>query len=380
MSFTKTNLVNIYFIGSITLIALIGAPLYVCHDGISLFETLLLIFYVAATGLSVTVGYHRLFAHTTYKTNDLIRFILLFFGAASFEQSALAWSSQHRDHHRYVDTENDPYNIKKGFFWAHMGWLFFGKYMFFYSNVDDLTHSKLVMHQARHYPLWCLSAGVVAPVLLGALAGHALGAFILCVCFRIFFVHHSTWCINSVCHTFGKATYDARASARDHWLVAFITFGEGYHNFHHRFPNEYRNGVKWYHWDPSKWIIAFFEKLGFVWDVKRASEFRIWDARVKADNHVAMESLEKFSKNNQVKNLRKRLQEQYVLLRTNLANWEGAFKEYHTLMNACTKPQSLQLQQAFLDKITRSRKSFLRMDRQWRRFIEHQIPALKCVI
>ncbi len=207
---------------------------------------------------------------------------LLFFGAAAFQQSALAWASQHRDHHRYVDTDNDPYNIKKGFFWAHMGWLFFGKYRFYYANAGDLVDSKLVLHQARHYPLWSLTAGVIVPMILGVWAGHALGAFILCVCFRTVFVHHGSWCINSVCHTFGKKTYDARSSARDHWLVALITFGEGYHNFHHRFPNDYRNGIKWYHWDPSKWILFLFEKLGLVWKVKRASESRILEAKLKA--------------------------------------------------------------------------------------------------
>ena len=119
-------------------------------------------------------------------------------------------------------------------------------------------------------------------MILGVWAGHALGAFILCVCFRTVFVHHGSWCINSVCHTFGKKTYDARSSARDHWLVALITFGEGYHNFHHRFPNDYRNGIKWYHWDPSKWILFLFEKLGLVWKVKRASESRILEAKLKA--------------------------------------------------------------------------------------------------
>lgn len=354
MSFTKANLVNIYFIGSITLVALIGTPLYIYHYGISLFEIVFLIFYTVITGLSVTVGYHRLFAHATYKTNDVIRFILLFFGAASFEQSALAWSSQHRDHHRYVDTENDPYNIKKGFFWAHMGWLFFGKYHFFYSNVDDLTKSKLIMHQARYYPLWCLGAGVVLPVLVGALAGHALGAFILVVCLRIFIVYHSTWCINSVCHTFGKATYDAKASARDHWFVAFMTFGEGYHNFHHRFPNDYRNGIRWYHWDPSKWIIGFFEKIGCARDVKRQSEFRIWNARVKADNTAATALLEKFLGNDQVQDLQKSLHGQYGVLRTKLANWERALP----------------------DATAQTKKSFLQMHRQWRHLIEYQIPSL----
>lgn len=275
----KANWFNIVFISANTLIAVIGCPLYIYHYGFPMPVALLTLFFVYATGLSITVGYHRLFAHVTYKANAIVRFILLFMGAAAFQQSALAWSSQHRTHHQHVDSDADPHNIKKGFFWAHMGWLIFGKHEFYYDNVDDLIRDKMLMHQARYYVWWGLASGVVFPVLLGALMGHALGAFLFAVCFRITFVYHSTWCINSVCHMFGTATYDHDSSARDHWLVAIVTLGEGYHNFHHRFPSDYRNGVKWHHFDPSKWIIFILEKIGFVWDVKRISQDRILDAK-----------------------------------------------------------------------------------------------------
>lgn len=282
MTFTKTNLFNIYFIGLVTLIGTVATPTYIFYYGISRSEVILLILFMFLTGFSVTVGYHRLFAHVSYRTNRVIRFLFLFFGAGAFQQSALAWSSQHRDHHRYVDTDADPYNINKGFFWAHMGWLFFGKYHFIYTNVDDLSEDRLVMNQARYYPLWSLTAGVLLPTLIGALAGRALGGFIIGVGFRIFLVHHLTWCINSVCHTFGKRTYDTNITARDNWITSFVTFGEGFHNFHHRFPGDYRNGVKWYHWDPSKWIIFSFEKLGLATKLRRTSELRILEAKLAA--------------------------------------------------------------------------------------------------
>jgi len=278
----KANWFNMIFIGANTLIALIGGPWYVSLYGLSTPVVVLMVFYIYATGLSITVGYHRLFAHVTYKANALVQFLLLFFGAAAFEQSALAWSSQHRSHHQFVDNVGDPHNIKKGFFWAHMGWLIFGRHDFFYDNVPDLVRNKMVMHQARHYALWGLTAGIVVPVLIGALMGHALGAFIFAVCVRITFVYHSTWCINSVCHMFGKPTYDPAASAKDHWLVAIVTLGEGYHSFHHRFPTDYRNGVRWYHFDPSKWIIFTLEKIGFAWDVKRTLKSRVIEARQRA--------------------------------------------------------------------------------------------------
>lgn len=278
----KFNWFNIVFISFTTLVGGIGTPLYVIKNGLRADEIALFVFFCIATGLAITVGYHRLFAHVTYKAHPLIRFLLIFFGSAAFEQSALAWSSQHRDHHRYVDTPSDPYSIKKGFFWAHMGWLILGKYQFHYTNVDDLIRDKLIMHQAKYYVPWAIAAGVVTPVLIGSIWGHALSAFIISVCFRVMLVYHSTWCINSVCHTFGKQTYDKHATARDHWLVAILTFGEGYHNFHHRFPSDYRNGVKWYHWDPSKWTIAFFEKIGLVWDLMRVPPASIERARQSA--------------------------------------------------------------------------------------------------
>lgn len=280
MKLQKFNWFNITFISFTTLVAVIGAPIYILRQGLAIDEIVLFTVFALGTGLGITVGYHRLFAHATYTASRPIQFLLLFFGAAAFEQSALAWSSQHRDHHQFVDTERDPYNIKKGFFWAHMGWLIWGKYQFYYTNVEDLIRNRLVMNQAKYYPLWALAAGVVTPVLIGSLWGHALSGFILSVCLRVTLVYHSTWCINSVCHTFGNRTYDLQGTARDHWLVAFLTFGEGYHNFHHRFPSDYRNGVKWYHVDPSKWIIALWEKLGLVSDVMRVPEDRITRARM----------------------------------------------------------------------------------------------------
>ncbi len=266
---------NIAFFTITTILGVIGTPLYIHRFGLSMPEVLLFVFYMIITPLSITMGYHRLFAHATFKAKPLVRFIILFFGAAAFEQSALKWASQHRDHHRYVDTDLDPYNIKRGFFYAHIGWLIFWKHKTCYENVKDLQKSRLIMHQHQHYRLWAVMSGVLLPIAIGGLTGHWLGALLFSVCTRITLVYHATFCINSFCHMFGQATYDRNSSAKDHWLAALITFGEGYHNFHHRFPYDYRNGVRWYHWDPSKWIIAGLAKLGLVWDLKRAKNARI---------------------------------------------------------------------------------------------------------
>src|SRR3989338_8891242 len=267
-------------------VSIIGVPIYIYAHGITAADVILFGFWSTITGLSMTVGYHRLLAHRAFKAHPFLIFLSLFFGAGAFEESALQWTSQHRDHHKYVDTERDPYNIKQGFFYAHIGWILFHNHAIDYSNVKDLQKNKLIMHQHNHYVLWAVTAGVLLPALIGMLTGHLSFFCLISVVGRITFVHHGTFFINSVCHYFGKATYDIHISAKDHWLVALITNGEGYHSFHHRFPSDYRNGYKWYHWDPSKWLIALLARIGFAQDVKWVSQFSILAARLIAEKEA----------------------------------------------------------------------------------------------
>ena len=215
----QPNLRNIILLGSLLLMTLTALPWYAIRVGISRSEWWLFLGFVIATGLSITVGYHRLFAHRSFQASPLITFLALFFGAGALEQSALTWSSQHRDHHRYVDTERDPYNIKQGFWYAHIGWMLFQRERPTTANVKDLSSDPLIRHQHRFYVLWAMVAGVLLPLAIGALTGHLLGAFLLGVVGRLTLVHHYTWSINSICHTFGKATYDIDAKARDNWFV-----------------------------------------------------------------------------------------------------------------------------------------------------------------
>lgn len=285
----KYNWPILWFFGVTTIIGVVGTPWYIYRYGVSVPELALFLFYMVATGLAITVGYHRLLSHNTYKTNRFIQFTLLFFGAAAFEQSGLTWSSGHRDHHRFVDTDLDPYSIKKGFWYAHIGWMTLWHQKPDYNNVKDLLKDKLVMHQHNHYVLWGFVAGIATPIVIGALIGHALGALILAVGLRLTLVYHATFCINSVCHTFGKPTFDIHATARDHWFVAILTYGEGYHNFHHRFPTDFRNGIRWYHWDPSKWVIIILKKLGLAWDLQTVSDETIRQARLAAEKQLHQE-------------------------------------------------------------------------------------------
>lgn len=156
-----------------------------------------------------------------------------------------------------------------------MGWILFYKHRVNYDNVKDLQKSKLVMNQHYLYSLWSVGAGIVIPMLIGVWIGHPLGAFIMAVSLRLVLVIHSAFFINSWAHMFGTRKYDATISARDNWFGVFLTNGEGYHNFHHKFPNDYRNGIRWYDYDPSKWLIFALSKIGWTWDLKRTPDARI---------------------------------------------------------------------------------------------------------
>jgi len=149
-----------------------------------------------------------------------------------------------------------------------------------YNNVKDLRRTRLVAWQHDHHAWWSVGGGFVLPMVIAWWIGHPLGGFIMAVCLRIIVVLHSSFFINSFAHTFGKQPYSATNSARDNWLAAVLTNGEGFHNFHHRFPGDYRNGWRWYHWDPSKWLIFALSKVGLAWDLRTTSRERIAEATV----------------------------------------------------------------------------------------------------
>jgi stearoyl-CoA desaturase (Delta-9 desaturase) len=194
----------------------------------------------------------------------------------------LLWACEHRAHHKHVDHEDDPYNIREGLFQAHIGWLLFKlKPPPPFNNVIDLQKDRLVMWQHR-YIHWI---GATVAFALPAAIGYAwdgwtaaLGAFLIAGVARVVAVQHCTFCINSLCHYIGKQTYSSKCSARDSWLMSLVTFGEGYHNYHHEFPYDYRNGVKPWQWDPTKWIIWTLSKVGLASKLRRVPALTILGA------------------------------------------------------------------------------------------------------
>lgn len=261
---------SIFFISLITVATLIFCPIYLWQHGLTKAELAFFVFYALASSFSITLGYHRLFSHAAFKAAWPVRLFVLFFGGAAFEKSAIAWSALHRLHHRHTDTDRDPYNIKRGFFYAHVGWILVETPRHDYSNVRDLAQDPMLVHQHQHYKLWSHLSGFVIPFLVGAWIGGWTYAILFPVAARIFLVMNSAFFINSVAHSFGDQPFDPNTSARDHWLGVILTNGEGYHNFHHRFPRDYRNGVRWYHWDPTKWLIWLFSRVGLTSKLNRA--------------------------------------------------------------------------------------------------------------
>lgn len=261
-----------------TSLAALAWPFYAWHFGVTATQVVLAVGYYYATGMAITVGYHRLIAHRTFKAHPIAEALLLVFGAAAWQGSALEWGLDHIQHHSHIDTEADPYNRRRGFWYSHVGWLIRREHGPHQGRIPHfLKNDKLVMFQDRWYlPIAVISSFLVPLALCG------WGGLLLVGAVRIVVVHHTTWFINSWAHTGKQRPYNPDVTAADNWLLAVVAFGEGWHNYHHAFPNDYRNGVSALAWDPSKWMIWTMYKLGIAWDLKRVSPAAMWNRRVEA--------------------------------------------------------------------------------------------------
>lgn len=252
--------------------ALLSCVLYIHTSGFRWADLISFFVMYALTGTAISAGYHRYYSHRAFSCSPAIQFLMLIFGAATLENSALSWVADHRIHHRHTDHEEDPYNIQKGFFWAHMGWIYFKPAVKRdFENVADLKKDRWVAWQHRHYLPIALITGLGIPFLIGLCSGRPWGGVIWGGLLRMVVVHHSTWLINSAAHSVGKKTYSESTSARDSWWLPIFSFGEGYHNYHHAYPTDYRNGAAWYHWDTTKWLIHTLSLAGLTWKLRRCT-------------------------------------------------------------------------------------------------------------
>lgn len=251
--------------------------------------------YYFATGFGITAGYHRYWSHRSYSASLPLRIVLMCLGSGAVQGSARWWARGHRSHHRYTDTDLDPYGAHTGLLWAHVGWMVFkprrrpGPV-----SITDLDNDPVIKFQHKHYVPLMFFFGFIFPAMVGYLWNDFRGAFFYAGICRLVFVHHSTFSINSLAHYLGDASYDRKHSPRDNWITALATVGEGYHNFHHEFPMDYRNAVVWYQYDPTKWFIWAMSQVGLASNLKQFPENEIKKGRLVmqlADAHEAAAKL-----------------------------------------------------------------------------------------
>jgi stearoyl-CoA desaturase (delta-9 desaturase) len=259
---------------------------YSKNFGIGKFEILLTICSYYIFNITVGIGLHRLWSHNSYKTNNFVEAILTLLSAATLQGPVIAWASDHHDHHTYTDTDKDPHSPLKyknkvlGFLWSHMGWMIFNdqknKVLNKYTLVK-LGRNKILMWQLKNYWKIALFMNIVPPLLIGYFLGgdfrHAYAGFLFIGIGRAI-QQQMTFCINSWTHFVGDQQYTS-GTPRDSWGIALFLLGENWHNFHHAFPSDYRNGHKWYHFDVHKWIIFLMSKVALAWDLQLTSPERI---------------------------------------------------------------------------------------------------------
>lgn len=282
----KINWTGALFLTLSPIAAVVFGGIYLYLDGFQWPIWVLAAIMYMLTAMSITGGYHRYFAHKAYECRTWLKWFWALFGAAAFQNSILIWARDHRLHHRHVDSDLDPYSIKKGFWYAHIGWM-----MVVDEKVNqaaepygrDLERDPVVQFQDRHYVLLAILMGLALPTLIGYFLGSAFGGLAIAGFLRIVALHHATFFINSWCHMWGRQTYTDTNSAKDSLIMAVATFGEGYHNYHHIFANDYRNGIRWYHWDPTKWAIKFFSWTGGAHSLRRTPWSQIIKAQMQMD-------------------------------------------------------------------------------------------------
>ncbi|NMH66145.1 fatty acid desaturase [Shewanella salipaludis] len=315
------------FLGTLVLIPWRGMT-----DGYDAVEWLAFIGLAYASGLSITAGYHRLWSHKAYKASAPVRFLFALGGALALQNSALHWASDHRIHHKHVDdNDKDPYSANMGFWYSHIGWMlreYQAQRYHDYKNVRDMQSDKIVMWQHKHYLALALLMNIGLPAFLGWLNGDIISMLLMGGLLRLVVVHHCTFFINSLAHIWGKQPYTDKNTARDNGILALFTYGEGYHNFHHIFENDYRNGIKWWHYDPTKWLIKSLSWLGLAKDLRTSPQERIESARLQmqllhAKNQIA--HLHNYDE------LLERIHAEYELMKTHLLEYYQAKK---TLLEA----------------------------------------------
>ncbi len=310
------------------LITVIAVPWYGIVHGYSAGIWAFFAFFLVANEMSITAGYHRLWAHKAYEAHGLLRVMYLVFGTMALQNSAFVWCSGHRRHHLHVDDdEKDPYSAGRGFWFSHIGWMLrdYKSGEVDLSNIPDLKRDRMLAFQHRYYAPLAIAVNFGLPILVGWAFGDILGAVLLAGVARLVVSHHFTFFINSLAHMWGSRPYTEENTARDNAVLALVTFGEGYHNFHHIFAHDYRNGVRWWQWDPTKWLISACSYVGLASRLKRTPAFQIQRALLATQLSRAQQKLATLPNAHQglthIEQLRNKIAQEYDALAAAVADW-----------------------------------------------------------
>jgi stearoyl-CoA desaturase (delta-9 desaturase) len=315
------NPVNIALFVGLPLAALVLVPAWGVYRGYDSFQWLWALAFLYLNGLSITGGYHRLWAHKSYEASPALKWFFAFWGAGALQNSVLIWASDHRRHHRHVDDNTlDPYSAGRGLWFSHIGWMLrhYNTNEPDFSNARDLQRDPIVVWQDKHYVALTLVMNLGLPLLLGFWHGDIIGTVLLVGLLRLVVNHHVTFFINSLAHYWGSRPYTESNSARDNGFLAFLTYGEGYHNYHHIFQADYRNGIRWWQWDPTKWMIALCHRLGLAWNLNRVSDFKIQRAILDTAFQRARTTLDR---THNTESLRDILEREYQLFTDFINQW-----------------------------------------------------------
>jgi len=277
----------------------VAAALLLWGWGFSWTHLLVLVGMYLATGLGITIGYHRLFTHKSFQAAPAVQMVLGILGSMAVEGPLFRWVATHRCHHKHSDRRNDPHSphlhgegwwgLLAGLWHAHCGWLFERDQPRLYRYIPDLLNQRSLRAINRGFPIWVM-LGLLIPTVLGGLltwswSGLLMG-FLWGGMARIFLVHHMTWSINSICHVWGTRPFHTPDQSRNNFVFGILGMGEGWHNNHHAFPASARHGLRWWEIDVSYWLIRGMAAIGLAWDV-RVPDWRRLEAKRGAGGEAA---------------------------------------------------------------------------------------------
>lgn len=346
------------------LLTLIGVPVYALTIGFDGWQVAAMLVGIAFCEISITAGYHRLWSHRAYEAHWIVRLIYAIGGTYATQNSILHWASDHRVHHNHVDNnEKDPYSAKKGFWYSHIGWML-RDYSINkdteYKNCHDLKKDPIVMWQHRHYLPLVLGLNIGLPLLLGIWHGDIIGMLLLAGAARLAIAHHFTFFINSLAHVWGIQPYSDQNTSKDNAVIAYLTMGEGYHNYHHSFQRDYRNGIRWWQFDPTKWLIRSLSSVGLATKLYRTPVEHIETSRAKMLLNTTTRKLANLP---HADDLVLRLQEEYESLMHKINDFSLAKRQWMEAHKASVK-ESCDLE-ALKEKVETLKENFLQQKRDW---------------